>query len=228
MSEMEHMALQSQMNPHFIFNCLNSIQQYIFDQDIFAANKYITGFSKLIRATLHNSSQSFISLASEISYLSNYLSLEKLRFKDKMDYSITVAPEIDPETVMIPPMLIQPYVENSMRHGLRHKTKGKGYIWIQMELSPSQLTIRIEDNGIGREKASRYKTVEHIEYQSKGMTLTANRIGLMNSRCGEGIGVEVIDLKDETGAAMGTRVIVRFPLFMNNTEKDMYDPDRFG
>ncbi len=228
MSEMEHMALQSQMNPHFIFNCLNSIQQYIFDQDIFSANKYITGFSKLIRATLHNSSQSFISLASEISYLSNYLSLEKLRFKDKMDYSIAVAPEIDPETVMIPPMMIQPYVENSMRHGLRHKTKGKGYIWIQMELSSTHLTIRIEDNGIGREKASRYKTVEHIEYQSKGMTLTAERIGLMNSLYGEGIGVEVIDLKDDTGVATGTRVIMRFPLFVNTIKNTTYDPDRFG
>jgi LytS/YehU family sensor histidine kinase len=227
MSEMEHMALQSQMNPHFIFNCLNSIQQYIFDQDIFAANKYITGFSKLIRATLHNSSQSFISLASEISYLSNYLSLEKLRFKEKMDYSIAVAPEIDPETVMIPPMLIQPYVENSMRHGLRHKTKGKGYIWIQMELSSTHLTIQIEDNGIGREKASRYKTVEHIEYQSKGMSLTAERIGLMNSLYGEGIGVEVLDLKDETGVATGTRVVMRFPLFVDTAKKDMYDPDRF-
>ena len=228
MSEMEHMALQSQMNPHFIFNCLNSIQQYIFDQDIFSANKYITGFSKLIRATLHNSSQSFISLASEISYLSNYLSLEKLRFKDKMDYSIVIAPEIDPDAVMIPPMLIQPYVENSMRHGLRHKTKGKGYIWIQMELSATHLTIRIEDNGIGREKASRYKTVEHIEYQSKGMTLTAERIGLMNSLYGEGIGVEVIDLKDEAGVAMGTRVIMRFPLFVNTAKNTTYDPDRFS
>jgi ligand-binding sensor domain-containing protein/two-component sensor histidine kinase len=228
MGEMEHMALQSQMNPHFIFNCLNSIQQYIFDQDIFAANKYITGFSKLIRATLHNSSQSFISLSSEISYLSNYLSLEKLRFKDKMDYSIVVAPDIDPETLMIPPMLIQPYVENSMRHGLRHKTKGKGAIWIQIGVSSSRLTIQIEDNGIGREKASSYKTVEHIEYQSKGMSLTAERIGLMNSLYGEGIGVEVVDLKDEAGLALGTRVTMRFPLFVDTIKKDMYDPDRLS
>ena len=226
MSEMEHMALQSQMNPHFIFNCLNSIQQYIFDQDIFAANKYITGFSKLIRATLHNSSQAFIPLASEISYLSNYLSLEKLRFKDKMDYSMMVAPDIDPETVLIPPMLIQPYVENSMRHGLRHKTKGKGYIWIQMTMSASQLTIEIEDNGIGRENAARYKTVEHIEYQSKGMSLTAERIDLMNTLYGDGIGVEVIDLKDGSGLAIGTRVVMRFPLFVKTPKKDSYDPDR--
>ncbi|HEX3934371.1 MAG TPA: histidine kinase, partial [Puia sp.] len=220
MSEMEHIALQAQMNPHFIFNCLNSIQQYIFDQDIFAANKYISGFSKLIRATLHNSSQSFISLADEIGYLYAYLSLEKLRFKEKMDYSIEVAPDIAMETVMIPPMMVQPYVENSMRHGLRHKTNAKGRIWIRMSLAASHLTIVIEDNGIGREKAASYKTVEHIEYQSKGMSLTADRIGLMNILYGDGIGVEVIDLKDGDGQPQGTRVVMKFPLFVKATQKE--------
>lgn len=228
MSEMEHMALQAQMNPHFIFNCLNSIQQYIFDQDIFAANKYITGFSKLIRATLHNSSQSFITLADEVSYLYAYLSLEKLRFKEKMDYSIEVAPEINQETMMIPPMMIQPYVENSMRHGLRHKTNARGRIWIRMSLSASNLTIVIEDNGIGREKAASYKTIEHIEYQSRGMSLTADRIGLMNTLYGEGIGVEVIDLKDVDGKPSGTRVVMKFPLFVKAAKKDTYDPNRIG
>lgn len=228
MSEMEHMALQAQMNPHFIFNCLNSIQQYIFDQDIFAANKYITGFSRLIRATLHNSSQSFITLADEVAYLYTYLSLEKLRFKEKMDYSIEVAPEINQENLMIPPMMIQPYVENSMRHGLRHKTNDKGRIWVRMSLTASRLTIVIEDNGIGREKAASYKTAEHIEYQSKGMSLTADRIGLMNTLYGEGIGVEVIDLKDDSGRPSGTRVVMKFPKFVKATKKDSYDPNRIS
>jgi ligand-binding sensor domain-containing protein len=228
MSEMEHRALQTQMNPHFIFNCLNSIQHYIFDQDIFAANKYITGFSKLIRATLHNSSQSVISLADEIGYLYAYLSLEKLRFKEKMDYSIEVAPEITPETIMIPPMLLQPYVENSMRHGLRHRTNTKGRIWIRMGLAGSGLIIVIEDNGIGREKAASYKTDEHIEYQSKGMSLTAERIELMNTLYGEGIGVDVLDLKDEAGQPLGTRVTLKFPLFITANKKDAYDPNRIG
>jgi LytS/YehU family sensor histidine kinase len=228
MAEMEHMALQSQMNPHFIFNCLNSIQQYIFNQDIFAANKYITGFSKLIRETLHNSSRSFISISDEVSYLSAYLSLEKLRFKEKMDYSIEVAPDIDQHTVVIPPMLIQPYVENSMRHGLRHKTSGKGYIRIKMEQSADSLTITVEDNGIGRERAAGYKTDQHIEYQSRGMTLTAERISMMNVLHGEGIGIEVIDLKDEQDRATGTRVIVRFPLFVSTVKNDSYDQDRIG
>ncbi|MBS1663147.1 MAG: histidine kinase [Bacteroidetes bacterium] len=216
MAEMEHTALQAQMNPHFIFNCLNSIQQYIFDQDIFAANKYITGFSRLIRQTLQNSNQSLIPIADEVSYLSSYLSLEKLRFKDKMDYVIEVASDIDQQTVVIPPMLIQPYVENSMRHGLRHKTSGKGMIRIRMEASVNNLTITVEDNGIGRHKAAGYKTGEHIEYQSRGMSLTAERISIMNSLQAEDIGVQVIDLMDEEGQAAGTRVIVKFPLVVQN------------
>ena len=215
LAETEHMALQSQMNPHFIFNCLNSIQQYIFDQDIFAANKYITGFAKLIRATLHNSSRPSISLAEEIDYLSAYLSLEKLRFKEKMDYTVEVASALrgDLENIQIPPMLIQPYVENSMRHGLRHKTGGGGYIRIHIEPEGDKLKFIIEDNGIGREQAARYKTREHIEYQSKGMSLTADRIRLINTASGDSIRVEVLDITDTHGRAGGTRVIVWFPRY---------------
>jgi len=212
--EMEHMALQAQMNPHFIFNCLNSIQQYIFDQDIFAANKYISGFSRLIRETLLHSARPLITISQEVSYLTNYLALEKLRFKDKMDFSVDVDPDIDVHMVYIPPMLIQPYAENSMRHGLRHKTSGKGHIAITIRKSENGLTVTVEDNGIGRSEAARYKTAEHIEYQSRGMTLTAERIQIMNTLHGEGIRVEVEDLTDGNGIAAGTRVIVRFPLLL--------------
>jgi ligand-binding sensor domain-containing protein len=215
LAETEHMALQSQMNPHFIFNCLNSIQQYIFDQEIFTANKYITGFAKLIRATLHNSSKPFISLADEIEYLSGYLSLEKLRFKDKMNYTIEVEPSLrgELEDIHIPPMLMQPYVENCMRHGLRHKTEGEGNIGIKVMQEGVKLAFIVEDNGIGRAQASRYKTQEHIEYQSRGMSLTADRIRLINTAHREDIQVEVIDLMDPQGCPSGTRVIVRFPRF---------------
>jgi ligand-binding sensor domain-containing protein len=216
--EMEHMALQAQMNPHFIFNCLNSIQQYIFEQDIFAANKYLTGFSKLIRATLQNSSKSFILLSEEISYLSGYLSLEKLRFKEKMDYSVEVDPALQGSDYMIPPMLIQPYVENSMRHGLRHKITGNGFIHIHFQHTGTRLSVVVEDNGIGRKGAAAFKTREHIEYQSKGMSLTADRIRMMNARYGDAIKVEVIDLEDDEGRPAGTRVIMNFPLFHYNSE----------
>jgi len=215
MAETEHMALQAQMNPHFIFNCLNSIQQYIFDQDIQVANKYLTGFAKLIRSTLQNSSKPFITLADEMDYLSAYLSLEKLRFKEKMDYTIEVDPSLrgNMEDIHIPPMLIQPYVENSMRHGLRHRTEAGGYIRINVRQEGDKLMFIIEDNGIGREQAARFKTREHIEYQSKGMSLTADRIRLINTVNGDSIRVEVFDLKDRQGEAAGTRVVIRFPRY---------------
>lgn len=213
MLELEHTALQSQMNPHFIFNCLNSIQQYVFDQDIFAANKYITGFAKLIRATLQNSSREFIFLSEEVSYLSGYLSLEKLRFKEKMDYTIDVDPALQAGAYLVPPMLIQPYVENSMRHGMRHKTKGKGLIHIRFRHEGDRLSAMIEDNGIGRKKAATFKTREHIEYQSKGMSLTADRVRMINARYKQPIRVEVFDLEDEAGEASGTRVVITLPFF---------------
>ena len=220
MAEMENTALQAQMNPHFIFNCLNSIQQYVFDQEVLAANKYLTGFARLIRATLHNSSRNFISLADEIDYLSTYLSLEKLRFKEKMDYVIETDPSINLSQYIIPPMLIQPFVENSMRHGLRHKTTGKGYICITISLSANKLLVAVEDNGIGRKQAAAYKTREHIEYQSKGMSLTADRIRMMNVKYNDSIRIEVADLQDSAGQPAGTRVVMQFPLFHTTPQQE--------
>ena len=213
MIELENMALQAQMNPHFIFNCLNSIQQNIFDQDIFSANKYITGFARLVRSTLQHSSKQFIPLGEEIEYLSEYLAMEKLRFKDKMDYTIEADAELRDSQFILPPMLIQPFAENSVRHGLRHKTDGKGYIHIKFRRAGNRLTVIVEDNGIGRKKAAAYKTREHIEYQSKGMTLTADRIRMINVKYQESIRTEVTDLEDEAGRPAGTRVTIEFPLF---------------
>ncbi|HXB93282.1 MAG TPA: histidine kinase [Puia sp.] len=218
--ELESTALQAQMNPHFIFNCLNSIQQYIFDHEALAANKYLTGFARLIRATLHHSSRTFMPLSDEIDYLSTYLSLEKLRFKEKMDYSITLDAPVDKDQFLVPPMLIQPFVENSMRHGLRHKSDGKGFIHIKFGMRAQKLIVIIEDNGIGRKKAAGYKTREHIEYQSKGMSLTADRIRTMNAKYGDSIHIEVIDLEDDAGKATGTRVILQFPLFHTTIQKE--------
>lgn len=220
LAELEHVALQAQMNPHFIFNCLNSIQQYVFEQDVLAANKYITGFARLIRATLQHSTKAYIPLSDEIDYLSTYLSLEKLRFKEKMNYSINVDPSVErTEFLYIPPMIIQPYVENSMRHGLRHRSGPGGYIRIEISQKGGMLVFVIEDNGIGREKAASYKTREHIEYQSRGMSLTADRIRLMNSVNEEEITVEIIDLQNTRGQASGTRVIVKFPKFDLNHQE---------
>ncbi|HET6254681.1 MAG TPA: histidine kinase [Puia sp.] len=224
MLEIERMALQAQMNPHFIFNCLTSVQQYIVDQDILSANKYITGLARLIRLTLHNSSLAFIRLADEIDYLSAYMSLEKLRFKQKMDYSIEIDPQIPQSAYYIPPMLIQPYIENSIRHGLRHRKAGMGYIRLRIRqdilLDRRGLTVIVEDNGIGRERSAQYKTAEHIEYQSKGMTMTAERIRIINATYGGNIQVKVIDLKDASGEPAGTRVVMQFRIFDHPSQKE--------
>ena len=201
--------------------CLNSIQQYIFDHEALVANKYLTGFARLIRATLHNSSKTFIPLASEVDYLSTYLSLEKLRFKEKLEYIIDVDPAIDRERLVIPPMIIQPFVENSMRHGLRHKTNGGGIIHISFGISDNRLRVIVEDNGIGRKKAAGFKTGEHIEYQSKGMSLTADRVRAMNAKYSESIHIDVVDLEDTEGRPSGTRVTLRFPIFHQIVENEI-------
>jgi ligand-binding sensor domain-containing protein len=212
-AEMENVALQAQMNPHFIFNCLNSIQQFVFDKDVEATNEYISGFARLIRATLNHSSQPFISVAEEVEFLTDYLSLEKMRFKNKMDFSIEVEPGLDVHEWHLPPMLLQPYVENSVRHGLRHKTSGQGHIEVQFRSSGDKLLLTIRDNGIGRKKAMEFKTGEHIEYQSRGMSLTSSRIKMINLLYRSHIVVRVDDMVDELGRSDGTRITMEFPIF---------------
>lgn len=179
-SELESTALKSQMNPHFIFNCLSSVQQFIISGNTVESNKYISGLARLIRTTLHNSSKSFVSLKDEVDYLSSYLSLEKMRFKEKIDYNLVVDPSIDPLNVLIPPMLIQPYVENALQHGLRNKTAGKGLITIKMNKEPGMLVVTVEDNGVGRSATTANKSAHATSHHSKGMTLTQDRIALMN------------------------------------------------
>ena len=210
-AEMENRALQAQMNPHFVFNCLNSIQQFVFAHDQWATNEFITGFARLIRATLHHSSRSFITVDEEIDYLSTYLSLEKMRFKDKMDYFFEVDPTIDRSKMVLPPMLVQPFVENAMRHGLRHKTSGKGFIRIGLKKAGNELVIVVEDNGIGRKKSMEFKTAEHIEYQSKGMSLTQDRIKAIGLLYGKAMRVEVEDKLTADGSPAGTRVTIAIP-----------------
>ena len=213
MSELENMALQAQMNPHFIFNCLNTVQQFIFDQDTFLANQYISDLATLIRSTLHYSNKPFITARQEIDYLNTYLSIEKVRFDTKMDYRLEVDESVDRDELQIPPMLIQPYVENGIRHGLRHKKTGKGLITVAIRMLEDSLQVIVEDNGIGREMSARYKTREHIEYQSRGMSLTADRIRMLNSINRQQIHVRVEDLRDAAGEAVGTRIVLTFPLF---------------
>lgn len=215
MMELEQMALRSQMNPHFIFNSLNSIQQYVIDKDISGANKYITSFSRLIRQTLDNSSRERISIRDEVSYLSTYLELEKTRMENMFDYSIVCNDSLAEKNIFIPPMLLQPYIENSIRHGVRYRDDNAGKININIDVEGINLVCTITDNGIGRKQSQLYKGQRIIEYQSKGMSLTEERIKLINAFNTENINIVIEDMQDGRHPFTGTRVIISFPIGIN-------------
>ena len=206
LTELEMQALKAQINPHFVFNCLNSIKGFIFDKDFKQADKYLDKFSDLMRSTIDNSDASIISLQNEINYLDNYLQLEKLRFEEKFDYRITVSADVDKEKCFVPAMLLQPYVENAIRHGMRFLENKKGQININVFAENNFLVCEIDDNGIGREKAAALKSKRHVEYQSKGMNISKRRAELYN------IDQMVTDKKDDLGHATGTTVTVKIPL----------------
>ncbi|MBO9635243.1 MAG: histidine kinase [Chitinophagaceae bacterium] len=210
LNELEQQALRSQMNPHFIFNCLNSIQNFLLQNNFEKTNEYLTAFAQLIRQTLDNSSRSSISLESEIRYLNSYLELESMRFAHSFVHSIELDSAIDADRTFIPTMILQPYVENSIRHGLRYRQEGAKMVKVIFKKRGNTLLCIVEDNGIGRRKAAELKSFMHVEYQSKGMTLTAERIAALNRRQDIPITVDVIDM-EEDGNATGTQVIVRFP-----------------
>ncbi|MBL0145867.1 MAG: histidine kinase [Chitinophagaceae bacterium] len=168
----EMKALRAQMNPHFIFNSLNSIQKYILQNDHFAASQYLTKFSRLIRLILDHSNQNTILLSGELDLLRLYIEMESLRFDNSFTYTIHVEDNINTETVLIPSMLIQPYVENAIWHGLLHK-EDKGHLVLHFSLSKSgSLNVIIEDNGVGREKATQLKSKQVLKKKSYGMQIT--------------------------------------------------------
>lgn len=206
LTELEMQALKAQINPHFVFNCLNSIKGFIFDRDYAQADKYLDKFSDLMRSTIDNSDAAIISLQNEISYLDNYLQLEKLRFEDKFNYKIEVAADVDRDKFFVPAMLLQPYVENAIRHGMRFLENKKGLININVYKENNFLVCEIDDNGIGREKAAALKSKRHVEYQSRGMNISKRRAELYN------IEQQVTDKKDENGNATGTTITVKIPL----------------
>jgi len=201
------------MNPHFIFNSLNSIQQYVMDSDVAGANKFISGFSRLIRQTLDFSSKPEISLEEELDYLANYLELEKTRLENTFSWSVSIEEGVDPAGYYIPPMILQPFVENSVRHGLRFRRDKNGKIIITVKRENDSLVCILEDNGVGRKAAGEYKSISPINYQSKGMSLTADRIALFNKEREQKIYMHIEDLEDNFHNSLGTRVTIIFPVF---------------
>jgi LytS/YehU family sensor histidine kinase len=199
------------MNPHFLFNSLNSIKNYIAQNDPRSASRYLTKFSQLMRLILNNSKAPTVKLADELQALQLYIELEALRFPGRFDHQISVAKGINTETLDIPPLILQPYVENAIWHGLMHREAG-GLLRVAVSLNNQLLSFDIEDNGIGRAQAAALKSKGLVRHKSHGMQITSDRLRMVNQLTGRQTQVEVFDLKNSDGSAAGTRVRVQVPV----------------
>jgi ligand-binding sensor domain-containing protein len=208
--ELKGNALRAQMNPHFIFNSLNSIQSYILSNNKEQTSRYLTSFSRLIRLILENSKKSEVSINEEVSALKHYLDLEKMRFKDLFNYSITVDKAIDKDSFLIPPMLIQPYVENAIIHGIAHKGK-EGEIKIDFEIRGELIRCTIADNGIGKAAAQLLKSDKEAYHSSVGTEITAERLVRLNGDLKSKIKVNIKDMENEQRNLNGTQVEIFIP-----------------
>jgi ligand-binding sensor domain-containing protein len=205
-------ALKAQMNPHFTFNTMNSIQYYIMGNDKEQAQEYLTKFSRLIRTTLENAEKELIPIEQEIETLETYLELEALRMENRFNYEITISNDIDAGYDRIPPMLLQPYIENSIWHGLLHKKDGEGLIQIDLKKKNNYIVCSIRDNGVGRQKAQELEKDAKYKHKSKGMLITNERLMLLNSQLNINLNVEVIDLFDANENPSGTEVKIKMPV----------------
>lgn len=211
---LEQKSVNASMNRHFIFNALNSIQYFINTQDRLSANKYLTNFAQLIRKNLDTatSDHNTISLEEEIARLKLYLSLESMRFKDRFEYEIT-ADDVDIESIMIPAMIMQPFIENSIIHGILPNEEKKGLISIRMTVVDEMLEITIEDNGIGVDQSISQKNQFDGDHRSQGMEITAKRIDLIGKVSNQDISLEgPVEVLNDDRSIKGTRVLLKMKL----------------
>ncbi len=207
--ETERKALRLQMNPHFIFNALDSISSFIFKQEPRQAVRYLNNFAKLMRLTLESSVEPLHPVESEVSALKNYLELEKLRFGDRFDYQIDVDEKIDYD-MGIPPMLIQPHVENAILHGLKPRSAAGGKLWISFEREGDHaLVVKVRDNGIGREKSRELN--RNKRHRSMATQINRDRLALLGKAYRSKVELKISDLYDSNQRAIGTEVYLRLP-----------------
>lgn len=209
---MEQKLLRSQMNPHFIFNSLYSIQNFIVTEKPDKASIYLSKFAKLVRNILDNSTEELVPVEKEISTLENYLDLQKVRYAGKFDYRIDIDDDIDPVTIKIPPMLAQPFIENAIEHGIRHK-EVPGHIIIRFSLKHQTLIFEVEDDGVGRRTAREIELRRDPEHKSISTSLTRERLIHLNRKLHKKIVLEIIDLEDTHGNAAGTKIRFGIPVF---------------
>lgn len=199
------------MNPHFIFIALNSIKKFVIANEAANAEKYLGKFSKLIPTILDNSQAGMVTVEKELQLLTLYLDLEQLRFGTKLTYTITADENIDGKEIKIPSMIVQPFVENSMLHGIMH-LEDKGKIDIRFLLHGDWLEITIEDNGVGRKKARSFKSQHAERHQSIGIKVNTKRLQALKKENSTPAGVQSVDLKNEAGEGSGTKVIISIPI----------------
>jgi hypothetical protein len=209
--ELEQEASRLQMNPHFIFNALNSIQGFISTNDALQAKKYLSKFGRLMRLILENAREKYIPLQKEIEMLENYMDLEKLCKNDKFKYSISVEPEIDAASLEIPPMMIQPFVENAILHGIKNKEES-GNIELSFRIKNATLICEVTDDGIGRKKAAEIRTKYNINHKSTAINVTQKRLEQLGIATGQPAGFEIFDLTDASTNALGTKVVISIPV----------------
>ena len=219
MAELELQSLRAQLNPHFMFNSLNAIQELILKEDNDNSHLYLSRFSDLLRMLLENANQPFVTLRKEINLLELYLSLENLRIPD-LKYSIEIDPSIDSNKITIPNMILQPYIENSIWHGLSHK-KGERNLNIRVSRKNNNIVCEVEDNGVGREMSAELKSLYRKEHRSRGMELLSKRFNLLSKEYGSEIRTTVEDLHDN-GTATGTRVAITVPFSLTEQAPNIY------
>ncbi|MGK2860900.1 MAG: sensor histidine kinase [Chitinophagaceae bacterium] len=210
-TELEMQALRAQMNPHFIFNSLNSINRFILQNNRAQASEYLTKFSRLIRLILQNSQEPLITLESELESLRLYLELEAVRFDHHFEFTISVEKDLDVSAINVPPLIIQPYTENAIWHGLMHKEE-KGHLGIEIFQQGDMLCCKITDDGIGRKKAAELKSKSASHHKSMGMQITASRIEMLQQKKQLDSYIKITDLVLTDGSACGTEVIIKIPL----------------
>ncbi|MDR0574032.1 MAG: histidine kinase [Tannerella sp.] len=196
-------SLRREMNPHFIFNSLNSVNQFISENNELEANKYLSSYSKLMRTIMENSNKDFIPLSTELEQLREYLDLEQLRFRDKFTYTIHVDAALDTDSIVIPNMLIQPQLENAVWHGLRYKEEA-GILSLSVFRKEDGVRIVVEDNGIGLKKSRELKTAHQKARRSRGQTNTLERIHLLNHLYHTKITMEIVDKSGEDTGVVAT------------------------
>ena len=201
-------SLRNQMNPHFIFNSLNSVNVYIAQQDERAANKYLADFSKLMRSVLSYSQNDFIPLSKELEILTLYLNLEHDRFKENFDFTIDCPKSIDLESYQIPPMLLQPIIENAIWHGLRYKPE-KGYLKVEFAEQPEGLKITVTDNGIGRKQSLKHKTANQLKMKSTGIKNVKDRLDIIKTAFKKELSINITDLNPETNEGTVVTIVLK-------------------